>query len=79
MTPALLYASKASNPKLTLFVAVALALVLACAIGVLAGSMVSRQLGERLLSRVAGIAFLAVGLWALYHALPKPLVPGRRV
>jgi putative Ca2+/H+ antiporter (TMEM165/GDT1 family) len=64
----LLYASEADNPKLTVFVASALALVLTSAIGVLAGSAVSHYLNPKLVSSVAGLGFIAVGLWVLLRA-----------
>jgi putative Ca2+/H+ antiporter (TMEM165/GDT1 family) len=64
----LLYASQAANPKLTVFVAAASALVLASAIGVVAGALLSRYLDERILSWVAGIGFIAVGVWTLARA-----------
>jgi putative Ca2+/H+ antiporter (TMEM165/GDT1 family) len=61
----LLYASDASHPKLTVFAAAAAALVLTSAIGVLAGSLVSQYVDQRVLRWVAGIGFLAVGVWVL--------------
>ena len=63
-----LYASKAENPKLTVFVASALALVLTSAIGVLAGAAVSNALNPKLVSSVAGLGFIAIGLWILFRA-----------
>jgi len=61
----LLYAADAENPKLTVFLASALALVLSSAIGVLAGATVSHLLNPKLLSTLAGIGFVAIGLWIL--------------
>ncbi|MFQ5513267.1 MAG: TMEM165/GDT1 family protein [Myxococcota bacterium] len=61
----LLYASQKSNPRLTVFVAAAAALVLTSAIGVLAGSVVAQYLSERVLSTLAGVGFIAVGAWTL--------------
>jgi putative Ca2+/H+ antiporter (TMEM165/GDT1 family) len=61
----LLYASEADNPKLTVFAASALALVLTSAIGVLAGSAVSHYVSPKFVSWVAGIGFVAIGLWIL--------------
>jgi putative Ca2+/H+ antiporter (TMEM165/GDT1 family) len=61
----LLYASDADNPKLTVFVASALALVLTSAIGVLAGAAVSHLVNPKFLSAAAGIGFIAIGLWIL--------------
>ena len=64
----LLYASDADNPKLTVFAASALALVLTSAIGVLAGSAVSHYVSPKVVSGVAGIGFIAIGLWILLRA-----------
>jgi len=61
----LLYASDASHPKLTVFAASASALVLASAIAVLAGSMVSGLVSPTVLRWIAGLGFIAVGLWVL--------------
>jgi putative Ca2+/H+ antiporter (TMEM165/GDT1 family) len=64
----LLYASEADNPKLTVFAASALALVLTSAIGVLAGSAVSHYVSPKVVSWVAGIGFVAIGLGILLRA-----------
>ena len=61
----LLYASNASNPKLTVFVASAAALVLTSALGVLAGSVVADHVSPRVVRWVAGFGFIAVGFWVL--------------
>jgi putative Ca2+/H+ antiporter (TMEM165/GDT1 family) len=62
----LLYAADASHPKLTVFAAAASALVLASALGVLAGSLVSEHVDPRVLRWVAGLGFIAVGAWVLF-------------
>jgi putative Ca2+/H+ antiporter (TMEM165/GDT1 family) len=64
----LLYASDATNPPLTVFVASALALVAASAIGVLAGVLVSQYINPRVLSWVAGLGFIGVGVWTILSA-----------
>ena len=61
----LLYASNASHPKLTVFVASASALVLTSALGVLAGSVVSEYVSPKLVRWAAGLGFIAVGVWVL--------------
>jgi len=61
----LLYASNAAHPKLTVFAASAAALVLASALGVLAGSLVADHVDPKLMRWVAGLGFIAVGLWVL--------------
>lgn len=61
----LLYASDASHPKLTVFAASAAALVLTSALGVLAGSLVSEYVSGDAVRWLAGLGFIAVGLWVL--------------
>lgn len=64
----LLYAADAHNPKLTVFVASAAALVLTSAIGVAVGASISQYLNPRVLSWVAGAGFIAVGVFTLVRA-----------
>jgi len=61
----LLYAAEASHPKLTVFVAASAALVLTSALGVLAGSALSHYLDPRLLRWIAGLGFVAIGVFTL--------------
>jgi putative Ca2+/H+ antiporter (TMEM165/GDT1 family) len=61
----LLYASDASHPKLTVFAASAAALVLTSALGVLAGAVVAEYVSPRVVRWVAGLGFVAVGIWVL--------------
>ena len=63
-----LYAANAKNPKLTVFLGAALALVLTSALGVLLGGAVSRVVPERALTIAAGLGFVAVGVWTLVRA-----------
>jgi putative Ca2+/H+ antiporter (TMEM165/GDT1 family) len=51
--------------KWLVFAAAALALVLAAAIGVLVGAQVERWASPRTLKVIAGIGFIAIGLWTL--------------
>ena len=64
----LLYAADVDHPKGTVFCAAALALVLTSALGVLAGSWISQHVSPRLLSVVAGLGFVAIGVWTLTRA-----------
>jgi putative Ca2+/H+ antiporter (TMEM165/GDT1 family) len=64
----LLYAADARNPKLTIFAAAAAALVIASALGILAGGALSQHLDSRLLSWIAGAGFVAVGIWTILRA-----------
>jgi putative Ca2+/H+ antiporter (TMEM165/GDT1 family) len=51
--------------KWLVFAAAALALVLAAAIGVLVGGEIERWVSPRTLKMIAGIGFIAIGLWTL--------------
>ena len=64
----LLYASKAEHPKLTVFAAASCALIATSAIGVLAGSLVAQYVSPRVLSYVAGVGFIGIGIWTLIRA-----------
>ena len=61
----LLYASDAAHPKLTVFAASATALVVTSALGVLGGSLLSEYLNPRYVRWLAGLGFIAVGIWVL--------------
>ena len=64
----LLYASDAAQPRLTVFLAASAALVLTSALGVLAGAALSHALDPRTLRIVAGVGFIAIGVWTLVRS-----------
>lgn len=64
----MLYASGAGNGKWAVFLGSALALVTASALAVFAGTLLGSRLSPRLLGRIAGVAFIAVGVWTLLRA-----------
>ena len=64
----LLFASRSSSALLTVFLGSAAALVLASAIGVVAGGILSAYLNPRYLSYAAGAGFIAIGAWTLWQA-----------
>ena len=64
----MLFAADKQTSKLTVFVGASLALVLTSAIGVGAGSIISQYLSEKTLQVIAGIGFIAIGLWTLVKA-----------
>lgn len=64
----LLFAADADNPKLTVLVASASALILTSAIGVVAGTALSAYLAPRPLAWLAGVGFIAIGLWTILRA-----------
>ena len=63
-----LYAAEAENAKWTVFLGASSALVLSSALGVLLGGAVSQLLSPRALSWIAGVGFIAVGVWTLVRA-----------
>ena len=64
----LMFAAGKGNSKLLVFAACASALVLSSAIGVVAGSVVSHHVSPKVLSWVAGIGFIVIGVWTIAHA-----------
>ena len=64
----MLFASDKSVSKYTIFLAASAALVVASALGVLAGSLVSEYLNEKYLHYVAGVGFICIGVFTLYNA-----------
>jgi putative Ca2+/H+ antiporter (TMEM165/GDT1 family) len=64
----LLFASKSPTTLWTIFAGAALALVLTSAIGVAAGAALSEYVNPKVLSYVAGIGFIVIGVWTLYAA-----------
>jgi putative Ca2+/H+ antiporter (TMEM165/GDT1 family) len=64
----MLFASDKETSKLTVFVGASLALVVTSAIGVIAGSAISQYVSERTLQYLAGIGFIAIGIWTLVKA-----------
>ncbi len=64
----MLFASDKEVSKLTVFVGAALALVATSAIGVVAGSILSQYVTGKQLSYLAGIGFIAIGVWTILKA-----------
>ena len=64
----MLFAADKQVSKLTVFVGASLALVLASAIGVVAGGILSNYLSPRHLNLGAGMGFIVIGLWTLMRA-----------
>ncbi len=64
----MLFAADKEVNKLTVFVGASLALILASAIGVVAGGAISQFISEKHLQYIAGAGFLVIGLWTLIKA-----------
>lgn len=64
----MLFATDREASKLLIFFAASAALIVASALGVLAGSLVSEYFNERYLHIIAGVGFIGVGAYTLYTA-----------
>ncbi len=63
----LLFASKSPGNLLAVFVGASAALVLASAIGVAAGALISQYVNPKQLSYIAGAGFLVIGIWTIWQ------------
>jgi putative Ca2+/H+ antiporter (TMEM165/GDT1 family) len=64
----MLFASDKDISKLTVFAGASLALIITSALGVAVGSLLSQYIGEKQLHYLAGIGFIAIGIWTLVKA-----------
>ena len=64
----LLYSADGRNSKLVVLLGASGALIMSSAIAVLAGSFVSRYVSANVLSWLAGIGFIAIGVWTIVRA-----------
>lgn len=64
----LLFAADKEVSKLTVFFGASLALIVASAIGVLAGAVISQYISEKQLQYFAGLGFIGIGIWTLLKA-----------
>ena len=63
----LLFAARSPENLLAVFAGAAVALVVATALGVLAGGLVSQYVSPRLLSYLAGAGFVVIGVWTIWQ------------
>lgn len=61
----MLFASEKEVSRWMVFAAASLALVCAAGIGVLVGAQLERFVKPQTLKTIAGIAFIAIGIWTL--------------
>jgi putative Ca2+/H+ antiporter (TMEM165/GDT1 family) len=64
----LLFASDKEVSGWTIFLGASLALIVASGIGVAVGSVLSSYVSEKHLHYVAGVGFVAIGVWTLWRA-----------
>jgi putative Ca2+/H+ antiporter (TMEM165/GDT1 family) len=62
-----LFASDKEVSKWLVFVGASLALIATSAIGVLGGGLIAQYVSERTLRAVAGVGFIAIGVWTLWR------------
>ena len=64
----MLFAADKAVSKMTVFVAASAALIVATAIGVIAGGIVSEYVSPKALNYIAGAGFIGIGIWTLVRA-----------
>lgn len=64
----MLFATDKEVSKYTVFFAASFALIIASALGVLAGSLLSEYINEKYLHYSAGIGFIVIGLFTVFKA-----------
>jgi putative Ca2+/H+ antiporter (TMEM165/GDT1 family) len=64
----MLFATDKEVSKYTVFFAASAALIVASAIGVLAGSLLAEVINVKYLHYIAGIGFILIGAFTLYNA-----------
>jgi putative Ca2+/H+ antiporter (TMEM165/GDT1 family) len=64
----MLFAADRAVSKLTIFIAASMALIVATAIGVLAGGIIAQYVSPKMLNYVAGAGFIGIGIWTLVRA-----------
>lgn len=64
----MLFAADKQVSKLAVLIGASLALILASAIGVFAGSVMSHYISEQRLHCISGIGFIVIGSWMLLRA-----------
>lgn len=65
----LLFAADRAVSKWVVFAGSASALVVASAIGVLAGSLLSQFINVKMMSIIAGAGFMLIGSWTLFQGM----------
>jgi len=64
----MLFAADKEVSKYTVFLAASAALIVASSMGVLAGSLLAEYINEKYLHYIAGVGFIGIGIFTLYHA-----------
>ena len=61
----LLFAADKEVNRWLVFIGASLALVATSALGVLGGGLIAQYVSERVLHMIAGVGFIAIGIWTL--------------
>jgi putative Ca2+/H+ antiporter (TMEM165/GDT1 family) len=61
----MLFAAEAKTSRWIIFAGSAIALVCAAAIGVMVGAQIEKFVSPRTLKIVAGVGFIAIGIWTI--------------
>ena len=64
----MLFAADKDISKWMVFFAASAALIVASAVGVLAGTFLSEYINEKYLAYIAGGGFIIIGVYTIYHA-----------
>lgn len=64
----MLFAADKEVSKYTVFLAASAALIVASAVGVIAGSLLAEYINEKYLHYIAGVGFIGIGVFTLYNA-----------
>lgn len=64
----MLFAADKEVSKFTVFLAASAALIVASAIGVIAGTLLSQYINEKYLHYIAGVGFIIIGAFTLFKA-----------
>jgi putative Ca2+/H+ antiporter (TMEM165/GDT1 family) len=64
----MLFATNKEVNLVHVFVGSAMALLVACALGVFAGALIGEYIPTKLLHYAAGFGFVIIGVWTLYQA-----------
>lgn len=64
----MLFAADKEVSKYTVFFAASAALIVATALGVLAGTVLAEYINEKYLHYIAGIGFICIGAFTLFNA-----------
>ena len=64
----MLFSAEAAGSRTTVFLAASAGLVVATAIGVLAGGFIAQHVAPSTLKVVAGAGFIGIGVWTLLRA-----------